>query len=334
MKVNIKDVAKKAGVSTATVTRVLSSTSNVRGKTRQKVLDAAKELNYEVNFIARSLKQKRSNTIGIVVGKVFSRFYSTIVKSIEDVASKNGYNIILCDSNDDPEKELKNLKILNSLRVDGILLIPSGKNADYINNLLKTGTKIVLIDRLIPGIICDSVLVNDEKGAYLATNHLISKGYKNIGLINGPLDITTGQDRLNGYLKALKEAGLKKMDNLIKLGKFDKASGINLSKELLESASNLDAIFATNLDLTLGTLITIKNKNIKIPDDVALVGFDDSDWTTLIEPQLTVITYPIQNFGSTAAEILIKKISNAHENDESEPISMILDTSIIIRNST
>lgn len=334
MKVNIKTVAQKAEVSTATVSRVLSNYPGVKEKTRKKVLKVISELNYEINFVARNLRQRKTNTIGVIIGNVLSQFYSIIAKSVEDVANKSGYNTILCNGDDNPEKELKYLKILKANRVDGVILTPTGKNAKYINWLLESGTRVVLLDRLVDGVDCDAILVDNENGAYKAVKHLINQGYRKIGIINGFIDRTTGRGRLAGYLKALREANIPKEDNLIKIGNFKKRSGIDLARELLESSNRPEAIFVANVDMTLGALMTIKEMGLRIPRDIGIVGFDDSDWALILNPPLTVVSQPVYNLGSTAGEMLIKKIENSSTGPVKEPLIITLNTSLIIRNST
>lgn len=334
MKVNIRVIAKKADVSIATVSRVLRNYPGVREKTRKKVLKVASGLNYEINAIARNLKQEKTNTIGIIVGNVLSQFYSTIAKAVEDVAQKNGYNLILCNSDYSPEKELRYLKILKSNRVDGLILIPTGKNAAYIKNLIESGMNIVLLDRLVKGVECDSVMSDNEKGAYDAVAHLIGQGFKKIAIIDGFLYSTTGLERFNGYIRAIKEVGIQKDANLIKIGNFKKRSGIELTKELLKGPVKPDAIFVTNLDMTLGALIALKEMNIKIPDQIALVGFDDSDWANISSPPITTVSQPIYSLGVNATEMLIKKINGENIGLENKALKLTLNTELIVRQSS
>jgi LacI family transcriptional regulator len=330
MKINTKVIAEKAGVSTATVSRVLNDYDGVRDITRKKVLKVINKYDYEINAIAKSLKQKRTNTIGIVIGNVLSQFYSIIAGSIEETASKNGFNTILCNANYNLKKELNYLRILQSNRVDGIILTPIGKNADYVNGLVRKGTKIVLLDRLIDGVLCDVVKVDNINGAYTATKHLIEQGFQKIGIINGSLDNTTGRDRLEGYKKAFKEFDMKIDNNLIKIGDFKKESGYRLAGEITESKP--DAVFVANLDMTLGVTLCLKEKKIRIPDDVAIVGFDDAEWTVLLDKPLTVIQQPVKELAVTAAEILIKKIKDNGSNKK--PVTRILDTNLVVRESS
>ncbi len=334
MKINIKDVARKAGVSTATVSRVLSDFPGVREKTKIQVLKAVEKLNYEINAVARSLRQKKTNSIGIIVGNVLSQFYSVIAKSVEDTANKFGYHTILCNGDENPEKELEYLKVLKSNRVDGIILTPTGKNSEYVQNLINSRTKVVLLDRLIEGVDCDAVLVDNTIGAYKAVKHLIDQGYRKIGIVDGYLDRTTGAERLKGYLQAIEDAGIAKDDSLIKIGNFKKESGKKLTKELLEQSNRPEAIFTTNIDMSIGALIAIKEMGLTIPDDIGIVCFDDSDWALILEPPITVIRQPVYQLGSMAAELLIKKIESKRKKVKKTPSIATLETELIIREST
>jgi len=334
MKINIKDVAKKAGVSTATVSRVLGDFPGVRDKTRKKVLKAVSELNYEVNAVARNLRQKKTNSIGIIVGNVLSQFYSVIAKSVEDTNNKFGYNTILCNGDENPEKELEYLKVLKSNRVDGIILTPTGKNSEYVQHLIDSRTKMVLLDRLIEGVDCDAVLVDNTNGAYKAVKYLIDQGYRKIGIVDAYLDRTTGAERLKGYLQAIEEAGIAKDDSLIKIGNFKKESGKRLTRELLKQSNRPEAIFTTNIDMSMGALIAIKEMGLTIPDDIGIVCFDDSDWASILDPPITVIRQPVYQLGSIAAELLIKKIENNKNSLNQMPSIVTLNTELIIREST
>ena len=334
MKVNIKTVAKKAGVSTATVSRVLADFKGMKENTRKKVLNAIKDLNYEVDSVARSLRQNKTYTIGIIVSNVLSSFYSIIAKSVEDKARESGYKLILCNGDDDPIKELEYLKVLKSNKVDGIILTPTGKNAEYINNIIESGINVVLLDRLVEGVNCDSVIVDNYSGSYSAVRHLLSRDYKKIAFIGGYTDRTTGQKRLDGYTAALKEAGLKINNDLVKIGDFKKESGVSLTKELLKNTYIPDAIFSSNIDMTLGCLIAIKNAGLSIPEDIGIVGFDDPDWSIIADPPLTVISQPVYLLGLTATKLLIKNINNKKSYSGNKPSIITLDTSLIIRDST
>ncbi|HAJ95873.1 MAG TPA: LacI family transcriptional regulator [Actinobacteria bacterium] len=330
---NIKDVANRAGVSATTVSAYLNKSVPVNKTTAKRIKEAIEELGYRPNLIARSLRQKKTNTIGLIVCNILSNFYSVIAKSVEDSARKYGFKTILCNGDDNPEKELEYIKVLESSRVEGIILAPTGKNGGYIKEIIESGMKIVLIDRLVDGVNCNEVRVDNENGSYKAVKHLIEQGYKRIGIISGSMDITTGKERLDGYLKALREANLSENDDFIKIGDFKKESGVNLAKELLEGKNIPDAIFSTNLDITKGVLTVIRQMGLKVPEDIGLVGFDDSDLTQLFNPPITVISQPVYEIGSTAMEIMINEIKS-DKNVEKAPIKKFLKTKLVKRAST
>lgn len=333
MGASIKDVASRAGISATTVSAYLNKSAPVNKATAKKIKEAIEELGYKPNLIARSLRQKKTNTIGLIVGNILSHFYSVIAKSVEDTARKYGFRTILCNGDDDHQKELEYIKVLESSRVEGIILTPTGKNGGYIKEIIESGMKIVFIDRLVDGVNCNGVIVDNENGSYKAVKHLIEQGYKRIGIISGSMDITTGKERLDGYLKALREANLPENDDFVKIGDFKKESGVNLSKELLEGKNIPDAIFSTNLEITKGVLTVIRQMGLKVPEDIGLVSFDDSDLTQLFNPPITVISQPVYEIGSTAMEIMINEIKS-DKNVEKVPIKKILKTKLIKRAST
>ncbi len=336
MRASIKDVAKEADVSVATVSRVLRDVPGVREKTLKKVLKAIEKLNYEVNAVGRNLRIRKTNIIGVIVGNVLAPFYSIISKAIEDTANESGYNIILCNGDDNPKKELEYLKVLKSNRVDGIIFTPTGVNKEYVNQALKSETNIVLIDRLINGVECDAVLVDNITCAYSAVKHLTDQGYRKIGVIIPHIDKTIGKERLKGYLKALNEAGIQKDNKLIKkISSFDRDKIIDLINELLQNDSKPEAIFSTTLNTTLFALTVLKEKKIKIPDDIGFVSFDDSEWFNLSSTSITAIRQPVYKIGSIATELLINKIQSEDIIPEKQkPNIKIVGGDLLIRESS
>ena len=331
-RVSIKTVAEKTGFSITTISRVMNNKKGFYSEeTKKKILKAIDELQYEPNSIARNLKIKRSNSIGIIVGNIVSQTFSIMAKAAEDVANKYKFNLIVCNSDDDPKKELNYLKVLKSNRVEGIILTSTGKNVEYVKRLIESGTKIVLMDRLLDGINCDAVLLDNENGAYSAVKYLIDRGFKKIGIICGPTNITSGKERFSGYLKALEEAGIKKDENLIKIDSFKKESGIKLAKVLLESSVKPEAIFVSNLDLTLGVLETLKQMRVKVPEDISIIGFDNSEWYRIMTPEITVVNHPIYGYGTVAAKLLMRRIDEGK--NDFEPIIKRLKTNLLIRGS-
>jgi DNA-binding LacI/PurR family transcriptional regulator len=330
-KITIKDVAKVTGISKSTISRVVNNFNNVNNETRLKVLKAIDDLGYQTNYFARGLRKNKSDMIGIIIGNVLNPFYSTISKAVEETASKYGYNVVLCNSGSEPEKELKYLKILQEEQVDGIIFSPSGQNKKIINKLLHEQNKIVVIDRKIEGIECDSVTIDNIKSSYEAVSFLINQGFKRIGIICVPLAIRTGKERLDGYIKALKENKIDIDEELIKKGDLSMNSGIEFTGELLKLENPPQAIFVCNLDMTTGALQKLKKENYKIPQDISLLGFDDAEWTPLLEPPLTTVSQPVYSIGSMATELLIKRINGDTINEG--VINMIHNTTIILRKS-
>jgi DNA-binding LacI/PurR family transcriptional regulator len=332
LKANLKIIAEKADVSTATVSRVLKEFPGVREKTRKKVLKVIKKFNYEVNAVARSLRERKTNTIGIIISDVLNPFYSVIAKSVEVIAHKNGYNLILCNSDDDPEKELKYLKVLRSNRVDGILLTSTTcSNSNYINSLLDSDIPIVLMNELIDGVNCDAVVVDNEDAAYKAVKYLINNGHKRIAIIINSKGILTGEGRLKGYLRALNESKIPKNDNIIKYIR-PHVLNIDVAVDLLKKENRPDAIFTTNLDATLGALFAIKKMNLKYPEEIEVAGFDDSIWYSILKYRVTTVRQPLYEIGSRAADLLFKKIKGEQSRKNKPLLIITLKTELIIRN--
>ncbi len=331
-KLNISEIAAIAGVSTATVSRVLNDYPYVKESTREKVKKVIQETNYRVNAIARKLRRKRTHTIGIIVSNVLSPFYSVIAKSVEDVAIKNNFSMILCNGGDKPEKEAKYLEVLHENRVDGIILSPTGKNKEFLNFLLASGIPIVFIDRPIEGVECDIVMVNNMDITYKAVDYAIKKGYKKIGCIAGPQDRYTGVERFNGYLKALEDNGIEFDEQLVRFGDFTYETGYGLTKDLLES-KKVDSLFVSNSDMALGAFKYLKENGYKIPQDLGFFMFDDPQWASIVTPKITAISQPIYMLGSTAADILFKRIIKGGDYYDSSPLKVILEAKLVIRDS-
>lgn len=330
-RLNIAEVAELAGVSTATVSRVLNDYPFVKENTKNKVLKVIRETNYRLNAVARNLRRKKTHSIGVIISNVLSPFYSVIAKAVEDVAITNNYSTILCNGGDDPEKERKYLKVLHENRVDGIILSPTGKNADYLNFLLSSAIPISFIDRTVQGVECDCVMVNNSEASFHATELMIRKGFRRIGYISGPLDIITGFERFEGFVSALKKYGRKVDESLIKYGDFSLDSGKEKMRELIEN-TDIDAVFVANNDMATGAYILISERKLKIPGDIGFLMFDDPVWTTLTTPQVTAVSQPVYTLGSTGADLLFKRIKDPKYIDQ-KPVKVILETHLIERES-
>jgi len=332
-KLNIENIAKKAGVSTATVSRVLNDYPYVKAETRTKVLKIIEKTNYRVNAIARNLRRKKTQSIGVIISNVLSPFYSKIAKAVEDVAINKNYSTILCNGGDNPDKERQYLKLLHENRVDGIIISPTGKNVEYINFLINTGIPIVFIDRYIDDVDCDSVTVNNFEASYNAVDFVIKKGYKKIGFISGPLDRFTGKERYRGYVKALKDNSLKVDETIIRYGNFTLESGFNNCNEILDN-SDIDLLYVANSDMGTGAFQAIRKRKINVPKELGFMMFDDPNWATLVEPSVTAISQPVFTLGSTACDLLFRRILSSSRSDiDKNTVRISLDARIIVRNS-
>lgn len=325
----IKDVANKAGVSTATVSRVLNG-ERVKSETRDKVIKAIKVLGYRPNQIARSLKTQKTHTVGFVVPD-YGQFFMQIAKVVEDVLNGIGYSLVVCYSDENPEQEKARIRMLMEKQVDGMLVVPTSDKDDYLQDLNKKGIPVVLIDRMVKDIQADCVLVDNVNGAYQAVEHLITKGYNRIGLINGRLEVTTGEERFRGYLRVFEDYNLPIDKEIIRMGDFSMKSGYENMKALMSIENPPDAVFIANCYMTVGAMLAVNEMNIKVPGEVAIAGFDDTELTRLSNPPITAVMQPVQEIGETAAKLLYKRITG----DTSDfPRMYRLKTKMAIRTST
>jgi DNA-binding LacI/PurR family transcriptional regulator len=331
-KLNIDRIAKLAGVSTATVSRVINDYPFVKDATRRRVLEVIRSTNYRVNAVARNLRRKKTHSIGVIISNVLSPFYSVIAKAVEDVAMKNQFSTVLCNGGDNPDKELNYLRVLHENRVDGIILSPTGKNLDYLRFLTSSGIPLVCVDRVVGGLGCDSVLINNQSASAQAVSHLLERGYRKIGFISGPIDRTTGAERLEGYTRAFRKRGLPVEPALVRMGDFSYESGREHALDLLERAA-LDALYVANTDMASGAFRVLKEKNIRIPGDLAYVMFDDPDWTTMVTPPVTAVKQPVYTIGSTAADLLFRRILDTGTYLDKDPVRIVLEATLMARGS-
>lgn len=328
---SLNDVAKKAEVSIATVSRVINNGSNVNEVTRARVLNAIKELKYQPSRVAKRLRSKSSssNLIGVLIPDIQNPFYVDVLRGIEDVTYENNYALIMCNFQQDEKKEKLYLDILQSESIDGLIAAPAHEHDAKVINLVKKGLPIVCFDRGLTGVDVDVVLVNNQEGAFKAVDHLIKCGYKRIAHISGLEQLPSSQQRNKGYQEALTKNGLPFDPELIKYGDSKHDSGVKLCEELLSLPEPPDAIFTGNNLMTLGALETIHKRGVKIPEDVAIVGFDDMYWSISLNPPLTAVYQPAYEIGRRSGELLIQRIK-----DPGRPsIQMILNTELMLRSS-
>lgn len=336
---SIKDVAKAAGVSISTVSSVINKNKPVSDELTKRVEKAIKELNYQASSVARSLKNKKTNSIGIVLPNISRIFFPQVLKGIVDTAIKYGYNLTFCDANEDISKEKYYIRMLESSWVDGIILDCSAdikEDKDYIRYLQDLGgTKkripIVSLERILKDNLTDAVIIDNKKSGYNAVNHLIELGHKRIAHITGPLKFPMCVDRMEGYKQALSDNGIKVDNSLIKDGDFYPLSGYNIMKEWLLKGINISAVFAGNDQMAIGAIKAIRESGLRIPEDIAIIGFDNLFISSIVSPSLSTINVPKYKMGSTAVELLHKRIMNP-KSEKKEVVT--LPTNLIVRQST
>lgn len=325
----IKDVADRAGVSVATVSRVLNHNPNVKLRLRKRVEDVIAELGYFPSGIARNMRNQSARVIGLIITDIQNPFFTSLVRAVEDVAYENRYKVLLCNSDEDPEKEQSYCTVLSEERVAGAIVIPTiSKGCDALNRLK---VPVVFADRRVDDTKSDSVTIDNVAGAYQATMHLIQLCHSRIGLISAPTHVSVGFERNMGYENALREAGIPIRKELIRTGNFMEDGGYKATCELLSLHDRPTAIFAVNNLMTQGALKAIHEFGLRIPLDISLVGFDDMPWFLLLVPPLTAVRQPTYEIGRLAAELLLGRING--ENC-SPPQAIVLKPELIIRGST
>jgi LacI family transcriptional regulator len=331
--VTIKDVAAQAEVSVATASRAISGRGYVSAQTRTRVLQAVQDLGYKPSAAARSLKLRRTNTIGLMIADVVNPFYSFLADGVLDCARRLGYHVILCATDEDPAMEREYLEVLMEKRVDGIIAVPTGHNLRLWREATGMGTELVLVDREVPGLSdANIVLVDNVKGAYEATAHLVRLGHRRIAIICGPTSTTTGEGRLQGYYDALAEAGLPIDKDLVQVGTFKRESGFQAAQRLLSMQAPPSAIFAANNVLGEAAMFAIRERGLEIPSDISLVIFDDVPWTSLTSPRVTVVAQPTHSIGFLGMELLVQRLEKANKAQRA-PLKTVLQPEFVVRES-
>lgn len=330
MAITIKDVARIAGVSIATVSAALNDKPGVGADTKFRVLAVAEKLGYELNILASALVTKKTHTIGLIISDISNPFFTKVVRGIEDVANENGFNLVLCNTDEEGQKEKGYLRILQRKQVDGFIIVSSERNSTHIKSLVEDNVPVVLLDRKLEGIHTDSVVVDNIEGSYKAVSHLINLGHRKIGIIHGPKTIMTGRDRLEGYQRALRDYNLPLDSKYIKEGNFKQEGGYSKTLELLELKDPPSALFVANNLMTLGAFKALKEEGIKIPEKIALIGFDNMEWAPLANPPLTAVSQPIYKLGTSAANLLLSRIKAGASEGAQE---IVLKPELVIRES-
>ncbi|WP_419176586.1 LacI family DNA-binding transcriptional regulator [Desulfosediminicola sp.] len=331
--VTINDLAKKLGLSPSTVSRALRNHPDISKETKQRVLAMATKTDYQPNLIAQSLQNRRSNNIGVVVPEIRNTFFSTVISGIEEVAYEAGYTIMVCQSADTVAREVLNIRALAANRVAGMLVSISQETTsyDHLELVVRQGIPLVLFDRVAEDLKVSRVIVDDYKGAYEAVQHLVERGRKRIAHIGGTRSMYVSRARRQGYEAALRDNGLQVSDDYILYAGYHEEDGRRAAERLMSLPEPPDAIFTINDPVAIGAFVYLDEVGVKIPDDVALVGFSNNPNTALVRPKLTTVNQPAFEIGRRAAELLLKNLTS-----ESAPATetIVLPTTLVVREST
>jgi LacI family fructose operon transcriptional repressor len=326
--ITIQDVADKAGVSTASVSRVLSDKKNVSEEMRQRVMTAVEELDYQPNLVARSLRSKRSHTVGLIVSDIRNPFFTDVSRAVEDTVHKQRYALFLCNADENPDKEALYLEQMQAQNVAGIIYSPTRQAAENYADL-DISAPTVIIDRAVRSNDVDMVLIDNVDAAYRLTKHLIENGYRRIGGLFGEASVT-GRERRQGYEQALQDCDLASPEGQALYVPPRIQAGRATALELLTQDLPPDAIVTTNSLLTAGALMAIRERGLRVPKEIGLVGFDETTWGAFVEPAVTIIAQPTYEIGTTAAELLLQRV----ENPDRPPRKVILHGKLVVRGSS
>ena len=315
MAATIKDIAKKTGLGLATVSSYLNG-GNVREKNRILIEAAIQELHFEVNEVARGLKTNRTKTIGVVIPELNNVFCAEIMTEIEDIMRNHGYALVICDCRTDGIRECDAVEFLYRKRVDGLINMPVNLDGRHLRCFLDAGRPIVLIDRRLEGVDCDCVLVDNLEAAGQAVRIFLRNGHTRIGMIGGPTDVFTGQERLTGYRNALIEAGIEPEDRLIALGDYTIRGGVRCMKELLAGNPDMTAVFVANYEMTMGAVIGMNEMGIRMGEEISMIGFDNAEFARACNPKLTIVSQPIREIAWNAAELMLERLRECGRRNE------------------
>jgi LacI family transcriptional regulator len=330
MTATIKDIAKKANVSYGTVSRALNNKYGVKKETRDRVLAVAAKIGYSPNAIARGLVKKSTHSIGLVIPDILNPFYPGVACSIEDKALKSGYSVFFCNTNHDKKREIQSLELLAEKRVDGIILAPGLEDSNVPGSLVDGDIPIVHICRRYVEPSKSFVVIDDERGGFLATKHLIERGYKTIGFIGAKDQNRDLDERFKGYQQAFRKFGFQIDERYVYSSDFQRQTGYRIVRKMLADGDYPRAIFTENDILALGAIQAIREVGLSIPADIAIVGFDDIPFAAFPEVQLTTIRQPKNEMGEIAVSILLDQMSARN----TEPRKVILEPQLIVRKSS
>ncbi|MDR2916133.1 MAG: LacI family transcriptional regulator [Tannerella sp.] len=330
--ITIIDIANELGISKSTVSRALAGKEDIKEETKKMVLEAAQRMKYKPNFNAINLVAKRTKTIGVIVPEFVTPFFPTIITGIQDVLDKEGFRVLITQSNEDCLNEKKNINLMEDYMVEGIImsLCRINKNAEEYNRLLNDGIPIVFFNRTSPNVKTSRVIIDDYNMSFFLVEHLIRAGKRRIAHLSGPNDLCSTIDRKKGYMDALKKFKIPYDSSLIIESGIDIPDGERAIKELINQEIEFDAIFGFNDPVAIGAMKFLKKQNLRIPEDVAVAGFSGTTTSTLLDPPLTSVEQPLYEMGKIAAELMIEKIKNPSAPDR----TIILNAQLRIMEST
>ena len=328
---SIRSVATRAGVSPSTASRVLRGAGYTSDGARERVLAAARELGYEPHLAARSLKSRSSQTVGVVIQDITNPFYAFLAKGIADTVRRQGYVLMMSDSEEDRVREDASLRAMVGARVAGVIITPTVGNAEVLQLLERYSIALVQVDRTVPGVTADSVLVDNFRGAYAATEYLLELGHTEIGVIAGPRSLTTGRQRMLGFEAAMQARGIPIDPGFVKTSDFRRETGATLARELLDLPRPPTAILAHNTMLVESLLLVLSERSMRVPEEMSVIGFDDPPWAVLVSPPLTVVRQPAYTLGATAADLLLRRLE--HPALDPSPTDVVLSPTLVTRGS-
>jgi LacI family transcriptional regulator len=328
----IHDIARELKISASTVSRALQSNPRISQKTRKLVVSTAENMGYRPNSLASNLRNKRSNTIGIVVPLINRFFFSSVISGVEEVAFKAGYTVVISQSNDLADKEVAIVQSMLANRVDGLIISIAMQptNYEHLKIFRKKNIPLVLFDRTVAEIDTNKIVVDDFMSGFHITSHLIDQGYKRIGHMAGPQNLQTYLDRKNGYIDALLKNGIPYDESIVVTNSLNSEDGIQAVKQMMNLSSPPDAIFCGNDTTALSSMIYLRDKGVRIPADIGIVGFSNEPFSKVVSPSISTIAQPGFLMGQKAAELILSQI----EHNEKSFKTLVLPSELVIRESS
>jgi LacI family transcriptional regulator len=324
----IYDVARRAAVSPATVSRVVNGRANVDAGLAERVRRAMSDLNYRPNAVARNLRRSRTSFWAVIISDIGNPFFTAMFRGVQDVAQPAGYSVLLCNTDNNPEREEQYVDATMAEQIAGVIISPTA-GSPHVQRLVDARVPVVVIDRLLEDTVVDTVLADNDLGAEQATRHLITSGFRRIACITGPEGLFTADRRLAGYRRALESEGIKYDPDLVRFADFRQEGGHQAMESLLSDPVRPDAVFVANNMMTIGAVERVFDHGLRVPEDIGVVGFDDVPWT-LLRPALSTVAQPTYELGRHAADLLAARMADPSR----EPTVLTLPTELKVRQSS